>query len=430
MSRPARRTADLRVLLDRVAGSSPVEAVDVMADELATMLGADDVCFLIADLGGRAVARFGGSAANAAGVHEQGGRPATVPLAGTVYERVLRSQRAESVPAGAGVQLVVPVTDRGDAIGLIELCLPWHPDEQEIGEIAAAGRALAYVVMACRRHTDLFEWAQRSTPFSLAAEIQRRLLPEAFTCEAGQFAVSGWLEPANAVGGDTFDYALDRDALHLSITDAVGHDVNAALLATVLVGSLRNARRHDLGLLEQARFANDALCRHSPVGEFVTGQLARVDLGSGMLSIVNAGHPFPYQVRDGRAAEIELGIDLPFGIEPGREFGEHRLQLAAGDRIVLVSDGMLERNAERIDLGALLADTALRHPREVVYVVGEAVLRACGGNLRDDATVLCVDWHGGPGRVRDVAGVPRQPGAEPPAGVTSTSVVEAPTRSA
>ena len=99
------------------------------------------------------------------------------------------------------------------------------------------------MVIANRRHTDLFEWGQRTTLFSLAAEIQRRLLPTSYTCEAGQFTLAGWLEPASSVGGDTFDYNLDRDALHLSITDAVGHEVEAALLATLLVASFRNGRR-------------------------------------------------------------------------------------------------------------------------------------------------------------------------------------------
>ena len=56
------------------------------------------------------------------------------------------------------------------------------------------------------------------------------------------------MEPASSVGGDTFDYELDRDALQLSITDAVGHEVEAALLATLLVASLRNGRRRGLGL--------------------------------------------------------------------------------------------------------------------------------------------------------------------------------------
>jgi len=206
---------------------------------------------------------------------------------------------------------------------------------------------------------------------------------------------------ANAVGGDTFDYALDRDTLHVSITDAVGHDVTAALLATVLVGSLRNGRRRAMDLLDQARTANDALAVHSRVGEFVTGQLMRVDRRAGNMTIVNAGHPFPYRIREGRVEEIELDIDLPFGLEPGRSFRVQGFPLEPGDRIVLVTDGILERNAEHLDVLATLARTAGLHPREVVYVLGEEVLHATGGDLRDDATVVCLDWHGGSPHGRD-----------------------------
>jgi glycine cleavage system aminomethyltransferase T len=58
-------------------------------------------------------------------------------------------------------------------------------------------------VIANRRYADLFEWGQRSVPLSLAAEIQHRLLPGSFTCEAGQFTLAAWLQPAGEVGGDT-----------------------------------------------------------------------------------------------------------------------------------------------------------------------------------------------------------------------------------
>ena len=122
-----------------------------------------------------------------------------------------------------------------------------------MADVALAAHALAYVVIANRRFTDLFAWGQRSVPLSLAAEIQHRLLPGSYTCEAGQFTLAAWLEPAGNVGGDTFDFALERDTLHLSMTDAMGHEVDAAVLATVLVGALRNARRAGVGLAEQAR---------------------------------------------------------------------------------------------------------------------------------------------------------------------------------
>jgi serine phosphatase RsbU (regulator of sigma subunit) len=406
MAEHAAPAGRLSALVDRVATVSPVEAVDVMADGLGELFDADHVCFLITDLSGRAVTRFGGTAANAARERQQGAAHApAVPLHGTVYQEVLRTQRPDVRDGpGGGVLLTVPVTDRGDTLGVIELELPAAPDDARVAEVLAAGRALAHVLITCRRHTDLFEWAQRTTPFSLAAEIQRRLLPSAFTCESGQFTVAGWLEPANAVGGDTFDYALDRDDLHLSITDAVGHDVQAALLATVLVGSLRNSRRRGRDLPDQARTANDALEAHSPRGEFVTGQLVRVDRRTGVAAIVNAGHPLPLRVRDGRTETVELAVDLPFGIVPGRRFRIQEVALRPGDRLVLLTDGMLERNAAELDVEALLARTAALHPRQVVQELGSEVMRVTGARLRDDATVLCLDWHGGPvgGRRTDV----------------------------
>ncbi len=393
----------MRTLLNRAEEASPVEAIDVMADALAAMLDADDLCFLIMDLSGRKVARFGGLGANAAREQQDGAEHAPViPLPGTVYETVLRSQQPDVRAVDGGRHtLVVPVTDRGDTMGVIEMTVPWTPSERDVADVQECARALAYVVVGCRRHTDLFEWAQRSLPFSLAAEIQRRLLPAAFTCEAGQLTVSGWLEPANAVGGDTFDYSLDRDTLHVSITDAVGHDVHAALLATLLVGSLRNGRRRERGLLEQAAAANDALAAHSGPGDFVTGQLVRVHRHTARMSIVNAGHPFPFRVRGGVVERVELAIDMPFGLQPGREFTFQEVELRPGDRIALVTDGILERNAATLEIAALLVATADRHPREVVYMIGDAVLRATGGDLRDDATIVCIDWHGGPvhGRV-------------------------------
>jgi hypothetical protein len=130
--------------------------------------------------------RFGELAPGVAAVQLEGVEDAvSVKLTGTVYERVLRTQQVDVRQTGNGAVLTVPVTDRGEAIGLLELTLPQIPDEQVVADVAAAAHALAYVVVANRRHTDLFEWGQRTTHFTLAAEIQRRLLPSTYTCEAG-----------------------------------------------------------------------------------------------------------------------------------------------------------------------------------------------------------------------------------------------------
>jgi serine phosphatase RsbU (regulator of sigma subunit) len=401
---------DLHTLLERVEAASPAEAVDVVAEELAAVVGAQEVRFLIADFSGRALVRFGPPTPGQPGARHQGGEQGqTLPLSGTAYERVLRTQQVDVRTLEDGVHLTVPVTDRGDAIGVLELTLPRPPDEQTITAVSATAHALAYVLIANRRHTDLFEWGQRSTPFSLAAEIQRRLLPASYTCEAGQFTLAGWLEPASSVGGDTFDYNLDREALHVSITDAVGHEVDAALLATLLVGSLRNSRRRGMNLLTQARNANDALAAHAKLGQFVTGQLLRIDLPSGSATIINAGHPWPLRLRDGHVEQVPLDTDLPFGLQPRRTFRVQQFPLTPGDRLAFLTDGMLERNAAQLDVAKALNQTRDLHPREVVHELGAAVLHATGGDLRDDATVLVLDWYGGPPRLRDSAhGASRQ----------------------
>src|SRR5688500_10509634 len=158
--------------------------------------------------------------------------------------------------------------------------------------------------------------------------------------------------------------------------------VEAALLATLLVGALRNARRKGLDLAAQARYANDALTDNASAGQFVTGQLLRVDLSTSTATIVNAGHPLPLRLREGRVQAIGLGIEPPFGVVPGTSFRPQEFPREPGDRIVLLTDGMQERNAAVLDVAVALRDTADLHPREVVHELGAAVLHATGGDLR------------------------------------------------
>lgn len=391
-----RAPLDLHGLLERVEAAAPVDAVTVVAAELSAAVGAREVSFLIADFSGHSLVRLGTVVPGRATTRSAGTESAdTLPLDGSRHGEVLRTQRAAVDAVPAGHRALVPVTDRGDALGVLELVLTTEPDDAVLADVSAAGHALAYVLIANRRHTDLFEWGQRTTPFSLAAEIQRRLLPASFTCEAGQFTVSGWLEPAATVGGDTFDWSLDRHSLQISITDAVGHDVAAALLATLLVGSLRNERRRGVDLAAQTRAANDAVAAHGAPGQFVTGQLLHVDLTTGAAVLVNAGHPAPLRLRDGVVVELEPAVDLPFGVAPGRSFRLQELDLRPGDRLVFLTDGMQERDAAAVDVVAALAATAAQHPRQVVHALGSAVVAAGGPALADDATVVCLDWYGG-----------------------------------
>lgn len=383
-------------VLQAAESAPPVESLDVVARILKDRVGAVAVSFLITDFTGSSVVRLG-----AAGSVETGEPARRIPLAGTLYDDAIRTQRpgVEDNGPGAPVRVVAPVTNRGDAIGLLELFLPAAPDAAVMREISETAHALAYIVIANRPFTDLYQWGRRTLPLSLAAEIQHRLLPSSLTCEAAQFAVAGALEPADHVGGDTFDYVLDRDTVQLSITDAMGHDVKAALLATLVVGALRRARRAGGDLLEQADQADHAMREHSGQGHvtgrgYVTGQLLRIDLRDGSTEFVNAGHPWPLRLRDGAVEQIVPKVDMPFGVQVPHTYQVQSLDLRPGDRLVMLTDGMLERNARGLDLSDMIVRSRALHPREAARALIGTVVDAAEGHLQDDATVICLDWHG------------------------------------
>lgn len=380
---------------------------------------------MIADLSGRALVRLAhvqlssadGTAVSAPlALDERRAleESATVlPFDGGPAEQTIRTQQVQvvgpdaerSASNGGGPWLVLaPVTERGEAIGVLELTVPDRPGPAAVAEIARLAHVLAVVVITNRRHTDLYEWGQRTRPMSLSAEIQHRLLPGPQTCEAGSFTLAGWLEPAADIAGDTFDFNLGRDVLDLSLTDAMGHGVAAALTATLCVGGLRNARNTGASLLEQVTSTNQALVEHADdcrLEDFVTGVMGRVDLRTGSVELVNAGHLAPYLVRESRSVPLNLPVHLPLGLFADTVYRTSRVDLQPGDRLVFLTDGMVERNAVGIDFAAAIAETRALHPREAVRALADEVLRASDNKLNDDATVLCLDWHGGHGRRRD-----------------------------
>jgi serine phosphatase RsbU (regulator of sigma subunit) len=157
-----------------------------------------------------------------------------------------------------------------------------------------------------------------------------------------------------------------------------------------------------LTLPQQAALGDRAIAEFAGDSQFVTGQLARIDLRTGTAEIVNAGHQPPLRVRDGHVEELRLEADPPFGL-CGDEFRVQILPLEPGDRLVFLTDGVLERRAAEANLSAELERSVEQHPREAVQHLIQAAARASGGRLEDDATALCLDWHGGPPRDREAS---------------------------
>ena len=298
-----------------------------------------------------------------------------------------------------GWRACVPVSLGAERLGVLDVQLAAEPSLVVIDALGRVAVAVAFALVAARRSTDEVELARRGRPLSLPAEMQWELLP-GLAFETAEYAVAGTVEPAYDVGGDLFDYAVRAEALTVSVTDAMGHGLQAAVLAALAAAALRNARRRPMGLLEQANEANRALHQQFGGERFVTGQLLRLDVPAGTGAVVNAGHPLPRRIRGGRVEPVEFDADLPLGVDPEAVYHVQQLVLEPGDRLVLLSDGALEAApVGGPPYGAARLDTALRAdrelpPYELVRRVVREVIAHRAGELADDVTVVCLDWRG------------------------------------
>src|SRR5919107_403546 len=134
---------DVGALLEQVEAAAPIDAVEVVATELGRMVDARAVTLLIADFSGRAVVRLT-SAARVEGARSHGVEQAeTLPLAGTHYERVLRTQRADVQPVEGGARVTVPPPAGGAASGLMKLFPPRLPPPAGAADTEPAAPARA-----------------------------------------------------------------------------------------------------------------------------------------------------------------------------------------------------------------------------------------------------------------------------------------------
>ncbi|TXL84631.1 PP2C family protein-serine/threonine phosphatase [Streptomyces sp. IB2014 016-6] len=318
-------------------------------------------------------------------------------LAGEVF---LRKTTAEEV-LGDGVRLYLPLLDGSDEVGVMALTLDTVDDNDRRLLRRLAG-LVADMVVTKGAYTDQFFQTRRRHPMSLAAEIQWSLLPP-MSMTTPQVSVAGILEPAYAVAGDSLDYALNDDVLHMAIIDAMGHGLNASVLATVAVGAYRHARRADVDLAELYAFMDKAIDEQFGPDQFVTAQMMRLDVGTGRLYWVNAGHPAALLIRGHRVVQVlEHPGTLPVGFG-GAEPLTFSIDLQRGDRVMFYTDGLVEEHREgqeqfgedrMIDIIEHVSPT-VRSVQHMARNLSHALKRERGGTTSDDATIFLVEWHGG-----------------------------------
>ncbi len=175
---------------------------------------------------------------------------------------------------------------------------------------------------------------------NIARDIQQALLPKNFK-DYPHLAVLGANFPCLSVGGDYFDvFPLDDKRTAFLLADVSGKGLGAALLTTMLQGALSSMT---LGTDPGRTFnhVNRFLCDHAEVGRYATMFFGILD-EAGKLEFINAGHPSPILMRQGRAEEAFTEGSFPVGLVPEAEFATSTLQLEPNDTLFLFSDGVTE----------------------------------------------------------------------------------------
>lgn len=324
-----------------------------------------------------------------------------MPIDGTRAGEAFLSLTAVEDVQEEGVRMYLPLLDGSDEVGVLALTL----DAVEDGDRRLLRRLaglVADVLVTKNAYTDQFFQARRRRPMSLAAEIQWSLLPP-LSMNTPQVSVAGILEPAYNVAGDSLDYALNGDILHLAIVDAMGHGLNASVLATVAVGAYRHARRADVGLADLYSFMDRAIDEQFGPDQFVTAQMMRLDIGTGHLQWVNAGHPSALLIRDHRMIRaLKSPGTLPVGFG-GAEPQVSSLDLQQGDRVMFYTDGLVEEHRrgqeqfgeERmIDIIESVGPTT-QSVQHMARNLSHRLTQERGGSTSDDATIFLLEWRGG-----------------------------------
>ncbi|MEU8300574.1 PP2C family protein-serine/threonine phosphatase [Micromonospora sp. NPDC048909] len=322
-----------------------------------------------------------------------------------VAQRCFSSQQPVRDAADDGrCRLYLPLSVWGERLGvlLIELSdAPGRSIETRATDIAGD---LAVALRAADRETDRYRRARRRERLSMAAEMQWELLPGRSVSHRA-FDLAGQLEPAYTVGGDHFDWSVDGDRLTVTVLNGDGNGLAASLLTAVAVNAMRNARRSGGGLAEQAELASDTLYYQHRGRRYVATLLLEVDIRSGRVRAVDAGSPHVLRLRGGTVEEITLEQQLPLGMFAEARYDLQEFELAPGDRLFVVSDGVWaaapaeqEPYGERAMARSMRA-TRLQPAAEAVgTVMRELHAYHAETDLRDDAVVVCLDWRGFRGR--------------------------------
>jgi serine phosphatase RsbU (regulator of sigma subunit) len=339
----------------------------------------------------------------------------TLPIGSTLAGRAYRTVTIQLAPVrgtdGKNYQVWIPLVDGTARLGVLSLTVA-DVSEAMLDRYRALASLVGLMVEAKAIYSDMYAQTQRSREMALQAELIWAFLPPR-TFATDRVLVSVSLEPAYEAGGDAFDYSLLDDHLHVSIFDALGHDLSAGLTASVGIASCRSTRRAGGSLTAIAARADEAIASSFGEERFVTALLCDLDLATGLLTWIPCGHPPPLLIRGRTVKELARTARPPLGLgdvysRRGKRGHDDAVsvplcteRLEPRDRVLLYTDGVTEGRASDGTLFGLqrLADFIIRHSSallpapETMRRLNHAIVEYQQGRLRDDATAVLVEWQ-------------------------------------
>ena len=274
--------------------------------------------------------------------------------------------------------------------------------EDDVRLIAQIARFAGIKLETTRLREEAIEKRITDEELKMAAGIQRRLLPKAPAGIKG-YSFSGMNQPCRTVSGDYYDFVLRPDGrLYVVIGDVSGKGVTAGLMMAGLQVAFRIFSKQDPDPATFVTLLNQSLRETLPRSKFVSLFLARLDMTTGVVEYVNAGHTPPLWLHGDNTVEEVVAGDILLGILTGAQYVNRRIHLQPGDSLILYTDGVTEaQNAAGSELGAQkLGDTLAQFhglsADAVATAVIETVLAHAGDydSLDDDLTIVVVSRDG------------------------------------
>jgi serine phosphatase RsbU (regulator of sigma subunit)/pSer/pThr/pTyr-binding forkhead associated (FHA) protein len=270
--------------------------------------------------------------------------------------------------------------------------------EEDLKILTALANVAAAKIENVRLLEETLEKRRLEEDMRIAAEIQTNLLPKRAPDLPG-YALAGSNRPCRTVGGDYYDFAVDRGQLLLALGDVSGKGTGAALLMTVLRAAVRG-HWSEGSVADAVARINRTVCQNVPDNKYITFFVARLDPATGRLNYVNAGHNPPLLVRaDGRVEELTEG-GMVLGLLDSAPYVDATVALDAGDVLVVFSDGVTETwNPADEEFGEQrLAELAARHRALDAPQLQEVILQelegfASGVKAGDDRTLIVLKRH-------------------------------------